>query len=120
MQVKPWLLGLPRERLGRYAELNAFETAVLRMPYEPTRWDWRSAWEVVRRYPGVVPDTERHHADELGSLVLQARRRRNNGALPHNEEAARPEGQCTQLPAARRRRTAYRPAMTVPTAPKRN
>ncbi|MFJ4895944.1 hypothetical protein ACIP5U_39075 [Streptomyces sp. NPDC088788] len=118
MHVKQWLLGLPRERLGRYAELNAFETALLQMPLAPSRWDWHSAWEVVRRYPGVVAQSERHLADELGSLVWKARRRKAQGALPLCAQAAGEESQSTGVSRVRRPRAAYRPAMTVPTASK--
>ncbi|MFJ2769568.1 hypothetical protein [Streptomyces sp. NPDC087300] len=113
--MKKWLITLPDKRLKLYAELSAFEAALLAMPpASECLASWQTAAALVDLYPGYLPAPTDQTARDLLALRETARDRlrtenRSRSAAVTVPEPTSPTG------SRRGRRTATRPATTLST-----
>ncbi|MET7390466.1 hypothetical protein ACFYPT_38825 [Streptomyces sp. NPDC005529] len=113
--MKEWLVTLPEKRLRHYAELSAFEAALLATP--PARdylSNWQAAAALAESYPGRFPAPTDQIARDLIALRAAARdrlRAKNRSQAPITvPEPAHPAAP------RRGRRTATRPITTLSSA----
>ncbi|MDX3078440.1 hypothetical protein [Streptomyces sp. MI02-7b] len=114
--MKRWLVKLPPERLSLFAELSAFEGAALVMPpAEAGERDWQTATSIIDVYPGIIPASQDTSARQLLSLRSTAQHRQEIAAQGLPLPAGPPWGpSAVGSPVRRGRRTAQRPATTLP------
>nr|WP_181412063.1 hypothetical protein [Streptomyces sp. F12] len=111
--MKTWLVTLPEKRLKLYAELSAFEAALLTMP--PARdcmANWQAAAILADTYPGRFPAPTDQIARELLALRERARDRLRAENRSRPVKIMVPEPTPPSEP-RRGRRTATRPATTL-------
>lgn len=112
-EMKTWLVTLPDKRLRLYAELSAFEAALLAMP--PARdclTNWQTAALAADICPGRFPAPTDQIAGELLALRAKARERLRAENRSRPVKITVPEPTSPAEP-RRGRRTAARPATTL-------